>query len=68
LLDWRMPVTGGAAVLGRLKERHPDLPVIVLTADPGQRDEAFRLGADAFLTKPFSPMGLLRSIESLLPR
>jgi CheY-like chemotaxis protein len=66
LLDWQMPITHGSTVLMRLQERHPDLPVVVLTADGTQRAEAMRLGATAFLTKPFSPLGLLAMIESLL--
>jgi CheY-like chemotaxis protein len=66
LLDWQMPFTPGSTVLNRLQERHPDLPVVVLTTDPGERAEAMRLGATAFLTKPFSPLGLLETIESLL--
>jgi CheY-like chemotaxis protein len=66
LLDWQMPVAPGATVLARLQERHPNLPVIVLTADATQRDRAMELGAVAFLTKPFSPLGLLRAIEALL--
>ena len=66
LLDWEMPATPGSTVLTRLQERHPSLPVVVLTADGTQRAEAMRLGARAFLTKPFSPLGLLETIESLL--
>jgi len=66
LLDWQMPATPGSTVLTRLQERHPGLPVVVLTTDGTQRAEAMRLGAKAFLTKPFSPLGLLETIESLL--
>jgi CheY-like chemotaxis protein len=66
LLDWQMPFTPGSTVLKRLQERHPDLPVVVLTTDTTQRAEAMRLGATAFLTKPFSPLGLLETIEFLL--
>jgi CheY-like chemotaxis protein len=66
LLDWQMPATPGSDVLARLQERHPGLPVVVLTTDGTQRAEAMRLGATAFLTKPFSPLGLLETIESLL--
>jgi two-component system phosphate regulon response regulator PhoB len=66
LLDWQMPATPGSAVLARLQERHPGLGVVVLSTDGTQRAEAMRLGAKAFLTKPFSPLGLLETIESLL--
>ena len=69
LLDWAMPTLPGAEVLEAVKTRHPEVPVIVLTAELGAvpRSEANALGADAFLTKPFSPLELLDSIERLLP-
>jgi CheY-like chemotaxis protein len=66
LLDWRMPATPGETVLRELKARHSDLAVIVLTAEGEHRASARSLGADAFLTKPFSPMELLRTVEQLL--
>ncbi len=69
LLDWLMPGRSGAQVLAELKRCHPALPVIVLTADgtEASRDEAEALGADLFLTKPFSPLELLEGVEALLP-
>lgn len=68
VLDWRLPDTSGAEVLAAIKERTPDLPVVVLTADAQveQRNQARALGADAFLTKPFSPLELLATVERLL--
>lgn len=69
LLDWRMPGFSGADVLATLKQRHPDVPVIVLTAEPEAkvRTQAESLGADVFMTKPFSPLQLLGCVERLLP-
>ena len=69
LLDWNMPKRSGAHVLDELKRRNPELPVVVLTAQhqPTHRELAERLGVDAFLTKPFSPLELLDTIERLLP-
>ncbi|MGB2874587.1 MAG: response regulator [Gaiellaceae bacterium] len=68
LLDWKMPGRHGAFVLDDLKGRYPKLPVIVLTAEgrDTQRALADALRADAFLTKPFSPLQLLETIERLL--
>jgi two-component system KDP operon response regulator KdpE len=68
LLDWRMPGASGADVLAELKRRHPQTPVIVLTAEPetASRAQAESLGADVFLTKPFSPLALLGTVERLL--
>ena len=68
LLDWKMPGRSGAEVLEELKERHPHVRVIVLTAEiqPRHRVQAESLGADYFLTKPFSPLQLLGAVEHLL--
>lgn len=68
LLDWHLPGRSGAHTLGQLKSRLPDRPVIVLTAehDPQQHQLAQELGADLVLTKPFSPLQLLQTVEELL--
>ena len=68
VLDWSMPERSGADVLAELERRRLRLPVIVLTAsaDPRHRRAAESYGADVFLTKPFSPLELLREIERLL--
>ena len=70
VLDWKMPERSGDEVLAAVKEHHPDLPVVVLTAerDAASRDRAESLGADAFLTKPFSPLELLGVVERFLGR
>lgn len=55
VLDLKMPKVDGMSVLRRLRETHPTLPVIVITAH-GAIDsaiEATRLGARAYLAKPF---------------
>jgi CheY-like chemotaxis protein len=69
LLDWSMPRRAGADVLDEIKQRHPALPVVVLTAEhqPTHRALAEALGVDVFLTKPFSPIELLDTVERLLP-
>jgi two-component system phosphate regulon response regulator PhoB len=68
LLDWKMPGRHGSLVLDELKSRHPQLPVIVLTAEMAEhhRSLAEALKVDVFLTKPFSPLELLATIERLL--
>jgi CheY-like chemotaxis protein len=68
VLDWQMPQRSGAEVLRELRASGRRLPVLVLTAagKPGHRRTAELLGADAFLTKPFSPLQLLAEIERLL--
>lgn len=68
LLDWKMPGLSGADVLRVVRDAADRVPVIVLTAADQQRAraEARSLGADAFLTKPFSPLQLLDLVEELL--
>ena len=63
-----MPGRSDAEVLEELKERHPHVRVIVLMAEiqPRHRVQAESLGADYFLTKPFSPLQLLGAVEHLL--
>lgn len=70
LLDIMMPDGSGLDLLARLRDmpHRRNTPVIMLTAK-GQdtdRQEAARLGATDFLTKPFSPKRLLARIEELL--
>jgi CheY-like chemotaxis protein len=65
LLDWCLPEVTGEVVLTELRQRHPGVAVLVLTVDGRQRERAAELGADAFLTKPFSPIELLHTVERL---
>lgn len=70
LLDVNMPGMTGFEVIGCLKE-NPEtaqIPVILLTALSGvdHRVEGLGLGADDYLTKPFSPRELIARIETRL--
>ena len=68
LLGWKMPGTHGSLVLDELKSRYPLLPVIVLSGEVAEhhRHLAESLKVDVFLTKPFSPIELLETVERLL--
>jgi two-component system phosphate regulon response regulator PhoB len=63
VLDRMLPGLSGDEVLGRLKSEPAtsSVPVLVLTAKREQEDriEGFELGADDYLTKPFSPRELV---------
>jgi two-component system OmpR family response regulator len=70
ILDLRLPGEDGMEVARKLREEFATLPIIMLT---GQKEEADRvmgleLGADDYLTKPFSPRELLARIRALLRR
>jgi DNA-binding response OmpR family regulator len=70
LLDIMMPEYTGLEVLAfaRGLPHREGLPVVILTAkgQDADREAAFRIGADDFLTKPFSPKKLLARIHQLL--
>jgi CheY-like chemotaxis protein len=54
LTDINMPGMDGLELLGEIKQRHPDLPVMMVTAygDDKRRRRAAELGAVEFITKP----------------
>lgn len=56
LMDLKMPVMDGLEATRRIKENHPDLPVIALTANAFDRDRerSLEAGCDDFLAKPVS--------------
>ena len=68
--DVRMPGMDGMALLSRLQQLDPDLPVILLTGhgDVPMAVEAMRVGAYDFLEKPFSPDALLSSLRRALEK
>jgi DNA-binding NtrC family response regulator len=53
LLDHRLPGATGLEILAEVKASRPELRVVMLTGDLDVREEAERLGVDAFLHKPF---------------
>ena len=69
VLDLALPKRDGFTVLEQVREK-TDLPIIVLTARGLEEDKikGLRLGADDYLTKPFSPRELVARIESVLRR
>jgi DNA-binding response OmpR family regulator len=71
LLDVMMPGSMDGLALCRKLRQHPEfhsVPVVLLTARSQQSDidAGMEAGADAYLTKPFSPMELLERISGLL--
>ncbi|HIF33186.1 MAG TPA: response regulator transcription factor [Planctomycetes bacterium] len=70
LLDVVLPDFDGFAVLQRVRESHPSLPVIMLTArgEEQLRVKGLRQGADDYVVKPFSVSELLARIDAVLRR
>ena len=70
LLDVMMPKKDGFTLAQEIRALNPDIPVIFLTAKTMKEDilEGFKIGADDYLTKPFSMEELLLRIEAILRR
>ena len=70
LLDLNLPRLDGFAVLERLRADGIWCPVLILSARgaPDDKVEGFRLGADDYLTKPFTLAELLGRVRALLRR
>ena len=69
LLDLMMPGTlDGMATLEQLRERFPELPVVMMSGRAGLADavKATRLGAVNFLEKPLTPEGVLLALSGAL--
>ena len=69
ILDIKMPRMDGLELLDRLRKQG-DLPVIFLTSKDDEVDElmGLRMGADDYITKPFSQRLLIERIRALLRR
>ncbi len=70
VLDLMIPELNGYGVLQAVRERGSIVPVLILsaTSEETAKIRGFRLGADDFVTKPFSVLELLARIEALLRR
>jgi DNA-binding response OmpR family regulator len=70
VLDLMLPGLDGLEVCRRLRRDRPDLPVVMLTAlgEEADRVVGLELGADDYVTKPFSPRELALRVRSVLRR
>ena len=70
LLDINMPGIGGIETLRRIRAFAPRLPVLMLTVRDEEEDkvEALDLGADDYVTKPFSTRELIARIRAAVRR
>jgi len=70
VLDLMLPGIGGLEVCRRLRRDHPRLPVVMLTALGEEEDRILGLevGADDYVTKPFSPRELVLRVQAIVRR
>ena len=68
LVDVKMPVMDGIQFLTQLRREKPKVPVILITGYPSIPDaaSAIRLGASDYITKPFTPEDITRSVQRLV--
>ena len=70
LLDINMPGIGGIETLRRLRTLSPKLPILMLTVLDGENEkvQALELGADDYVTKPFSTLEQVARIRTAVRR
>jgi DNA-binding response OmpR family regulator len=68
LLDIQMPEISGLDALVKLKEAHPQLPVLMVSASTakGVMEEPEKLGAEGYILKPFEPRDLMDKVHAIL--
>ncbi len=70
ILDVMMPKMDGWEVCREIRKNNSKVPIIMLTAKSGERDElqGFDCGADEYISKPFSPKILTARVDALIRR
>jgi DNA-binding response OmpR family regulator len=70
ILDIMLPGNNGFQVCREIRDLNRDVPIVMLTAKSQESDKlmGFELGADDYVTKPFSAMELLARVKALLRR
>jgi two-component system phosphate regulon response regulator PhoB len=72
LLDWMLPGTSGVELARRLKKEEAtcEIPIIMLTAkvEEDNKIQGLEVGADDYITKPFSPRELVARLKAVLRR
>jgi DNA-binding response OmpR family regulator len=70
ILDVMMPKMDGFTLASKIREVNPDVPFMFLTAKTLKEDvlEGFKIGADDYITKPFSMEEVVFRIEAILRR
>jgi len=70
IIDWMLPSMDGVSICRSLRKSGSDVPIIMLTAKDTESDQVLGLemGADDYVTKPFSPLALMARIKAVTRR
>jgi len=68
IVDLKLPEADGLSVVRELRSSRADVPVIVITGYPSEevREESYRLGAVAFMEKPFKVTRIAATIKKAI--
>ncbi|MBD7983963.1 response regulator transcription factor [Sporosarcina sp. Sa2YVA2] len=70
IIDWMLPGMDGVTICRKLRKADVAVPIIMLTAKDSESDQVLGLemGADDYVTKPFSPLALMARIRAVTRR
>jgi len=70
IVDWMLPGMDGVTLCRKIREEKNAVPIIMLTAKDSESDQVLGLemGADDYVTKPFSPLALMARIKAVTRR
>ena len=70
IVDWMLPGMDGVTICRKIREEKNSVPIIMLTAKDSESDQVLGLemGADDYVTKPFSPLALMARIKAVTRR
>lgn len=70
IIDWMLPNMDGITICRKLRKNNRTVPIIMLTAKDTESDQVLGLemGADDYVTKPFSPLALMARIKAVTRR
>lgn len=70
IVDWMLPGMDGVTICRKIREEKNEVPIIMLTAKDSESDQVLGLemGADDYVTKPFSPLALMARIKAVTRR
>ncbi|WP_025028681.1 response regulator transcription factor [Caldalkalibacillus mannanilyticus] len=70
IIDWMLPSMDGVSLCRKIRAEKGQVPIIMLTAKDTESDQVLGLemGADDYVTKPFSPLALMARIKAVARR